>query len=72
MPPSAEGHGIMRRIVIRCDGTWNKPDSENPTNGVNFARSIALPPGPAAPLFPRPYGRGGSDLTYRPISEPKL
>lgn len=28
-----------KRIVICCDGTWNKPDSE-PTNVVKFARGI--------------------------------
>ncbi|MCH7594342.1 MAG: DUF2235 domain-containing protein, partial [Chloroflexi bacterium] len=30
----------MRRVIICCDGTWNAPDSKNPTNVVKLARSI--------------------------------
>ncbi len=31
----------MKRIAILIDGTWNRPDAENPTNVVRMARSIA-------------------------------
>lgn len=30
----------MKRIVILCDGTWNRSDSETPTNVVRFAQSM--------------------------------
>jgi len=30
----------MKRIVILIDGTWNRPDAENPTNVVRLSRSI--------------------------------
>ncbi|MFD2230651.1 phospholipase effector Tle1 domain-containing protein [Alkalimarinus sediminis] len=32
-------NGLQKRIVICCDGTWNKPDSE-PTNVVKLARGV--------------------------------
>ncbi|MDA1258272.1 MAG: DUF2235 domain-containing protein [Chloroflexi bacterium] len=31
---------MARRIVICCDGTWNRPDQKNPTNVVRLARSV--------------------------------
>ena len=30
----------MKRIVILCDGTWNRSDSETPTNVVRFAQAM--------------------------------
>ncbi len=30
----------MKRIVILCDGTWNRSDSRNPTNVVRFAKAL--------------------------------
>lgn len=30
----------MKRIVILCDGTWNRSDSETPTNVVRFAQVL--------------------------------
>jgi uncharacterized protein (DUF2235 family) len=32
---------IMKRLVICCDGTWNRDDAENPTNVVKLARSTS-------------------------------
>lgn len=31
----------MKRIVICCDGTWNRPDSPNPTNVVRLSGLVA-------------------------------
>lgn len=30
----------MKNIVICCDGTWNRPDAEHPTNVVRLARNL--------------------------------
>lgn len=30
----------MKRIVILCDGTWNRSDSDTPTNVVRFAQAL--------------------------------
>jgi hypothetical protein len=30
----------MKRLVVCCDGTWNKPDSENVTNVEKLARTV--------------------------------
>ncbi|MEM1365238.1 MAG: DUF2235 domain-containing protein [Pseudomonadota bacterium] len=30
----------MKRIIILCDGTWNRSDSKTPTNVVKIARAI--------------------------------
>ena len=38
--PIGGGPGMMRRIIICCDGTWNAPDGKNHTNVVKLARSI--------------------------------
>ncbi|MDN4474675.1 DUF2235 domain-containing protein [Demequina sp. SYSU T00192] len=35
----------MKRIVVCCDGTWNKPDQARPTNVVKIALAVA-PRGP--------------------------
>ena len=35
----------MKRIIICCDGTWNKPDKKNPTNVIKLARAV-LPTAP--------------------------
>lgn len=29
-----------KRIVVLCDGTWNRPDAEHPTNVMQLARAI--------------------------------
>ncbi len=34
----------MKRLVVCCDGTWNKPDSENVTNVEKIARSVQSDP----------------------------
>ena len=35
----------MKRIIICCDGTRNKPDKKNPTNVIKLARAV-LPTAP--------------------------
>ncbi|RNL78471.1 DUF2235 domain-containing protein [Nocardioides marmorisolisilvae] len=34
----------MKRLVVCCDGTWNKPDSENITNIEKIARTVQIDP----------------------------
>ncbi|WP_017935979.1 DUF2235 domain-containing protein [Nocardioides sp. Iso805N] len=34
----------MKRLVVCCDGTWNKPDSENVTNVEKIARTVQTDP----------------------------
>jgi hypothetical protein len=34
----------MKRLVVCCDGTWNKPDSENVTNVEKIARTVQSDP----------------------------
>jgi hypothetical protein len=34
----------MKRLVVCCDGTWNKPDSENVTNVEKMARTVQSDP----------------------------
>lgn len=34
----------MKRLVVCCDGTWNKPDSENITNVEKIARTVRTDP----------------------------
>jgi uncharacterized protein (DUF2235 family) len=31
----------MKRIVVCCDGTWNRPDEESPTNVAKLAHAVA-------------------------------
>lgn len=31
----------MKRIVILCDGTWNRSDSQHPTNVIRFAQAMS-------------------------------
>jgi uncharacterized protein (DUF2235 family) len=31
----------MKRLVICCDGTWNRPDAESPTNVTKLSRAVA-------------------------------
>ena len=38
----------MKRLVICCDGTWNRPDSENITNIEKIARTVQTDPGSSA------------------------
>src|SRR5690348_2533385 len=35
----------MKRLVVCCDGTWNKPDSETVTNVEKIARTVQTDPG---------------------------
>ncbi len=35
----------MKRLVICCDGTWNRPDSPNITNIEKIARTVQTDPG---------------------------
>ena len=37
----------MKRLVVCCDGTWNKPDSENVTNVEKIARTVQTDPAAA-------------------------
>lgn len=34
----------MKRLVVCCDGTWNKPDNENVTNVEKIARTVRSDP----------------------------
>jgi uncharacterized protein (DUF2235 family) len=34
----------MKRLVVCCDGTWNKPDSQNITNVEKIARTVQSDP----------------------------
>ena len=34
----------MKRLVVCCDGTWNKPDNENVTNVEKIARTVQSDP----------------------------
>ena len=34
----------MKRLVVCCDGTWNKPDSEHVTNVEKIARTVQSDP----------------------------
>jgi catechol 2,3-dioxygenase-like lactoylglutathione lyase family enzyme len=38
----------MKRLVVCCDGTWNKPDSENVTNVEKIARTVQSDPAATA------------------------
>jgi hypothetical protein len=38
----------MKRLVICCDGTWNRPDSPNITNIEKIARTVQTDPGSSA------------------------
>ena len=35
----------MKRLVVCCDGTWNKPDNETITNVEKLARTVQSDPG---------------------------
>ncbi len=36
--------GRMKRLVVCCDGTWNKPDSQSVTNVEKIARTVQTDP----------------------------
>jgi uncharacterized protein (DUF2235 family) len=36
----------VKRIVVCCDGTWNRPDAKSPTNVVKLANAVADSDGP--------------------------
>jgi len=38
----------MKRLIICCDGTWNRPDSPNITNIEKIARTVQTDPGSSA------------------------
>lgn len=38
-------HRGMKRLVVCCDGTWNKPDSQTITNVEKIARTVQSDPG---------------------------
>lgn len=38
-------HRVMKRLVVCCDGTWNKPDSQTITNIEKIARTVQSDPG---------------------------
>lgn len=51
----------MKRIVLLCDGTWNRSDSATPTNVVRFAQAMLLadPSGTAqVPVYVQGVGTG--------------
>src|SRR5512140_2213884 len=37
-------HRTMKRLVVCCDGTWNKPDSRVVTNVEKIARTVQTEP----------------------------
>ncbi|MFL6023901.1 MAG: DUF2235 domain-containing protein, partial [Marmoricola sp.] len=37
----------MKRLIVCCDGTWNKPDAQTVTNVEKIARTVQTDPGPA-------------------------
>ncbi|MEZ0581008.1 DUF2235 domain-containing protein [Nocardioides sp. MH1] len=39
----------MKRLVVCCDGTWNKPDNETITNIEKIARTVQTDPGASGP-----------------------
>jgi hypothetical protein len=41
----------MKRLVVCCDGTWNKPDSESITNVEKVARTVQGDPGAAGGAY---------------------
>jgi uncharacterized protein (DUF2235 family) len=38
---TSERVGAVKRVVVCCDGTWNRPDEEAPTNVAKLALAIA-------------------------------
>jgi uncharacterized protein (DUF2235 family) len=53
----------MKRLVVCCDGTWNRPDEESPTNVAKMALAIADQDGetPQRVLYHRGVGTGRFD-----------
>ena len=53
----------MKRIVVCCDGTWNRPDAESPTNVAKMALAVADADGetPQLVLYHRGVGTGRFD-----------
>lgn len=45
----------MKRIVILCDGTWNRSDSQHPTNVIRFAQHLRRGHPPRLTPYPREY-----------------
>jgi uncharacterized protein (DUF2235 family) len=53
----------VKRIVVCCDGTWNRPDAESPTNVAKMALAVADTDGetPQLVLYHRGVGTGRFD-----------
>ncbi|KAA1417947.1 DUF2235 domain-containing protein [Nocardioides humilatus] len=49
----------MKRLVVCCDGTWNKPDSETITNVEKIARTIQTDPAASGRAYQLVYYVGG-------------
>ncbi|GAA1469161.1 DUF2235 domain-containing protein [Microbacterium thalassium] len=52
----------MKRLVVCCDGTWNKPDNKDVTNVAKIARTVQNDPAPAGGVYQLVYyisGVGG-------------
>jgi uncharacterized protein (DUF2235 family) len=41
----------MKRLVVCCDGTWNKPDNENVTNVEKIARTVQSDPSATGDVY---------------------
>ena len=49
----------MKRLVVCCDGTWNKPDSETITNVEKIARTVQTDPRATGGTYQLVYYIGG-------------
>ena len=57
----------MKRLVVCCDGTWNKPDNETITNVEKVARTVQTDPSATGGVYQLVYytsgvGAGGYKL----------
>jgi hypothetical protein len=41
----------MKRLIVCCDGTWNKPDNENVTNVEKIARTVQSDPSATGEVY---------------------
>ncbi|SFI49930.1 DUF2235 domain-containing protein [Jannaschia pohangensis] len=56
----------MKRIVILCDGTWNRPESDHPTNVVRLGQALMPVDSddiPQVPLYIEGVGTGRRGVT---------
>jgi uncharacterized protein (DUF2235 family) len=49
----------MKRLVVCCDGTWNKPDSQNITNVEKIARTVQSDPSATGDVYQLVYYASG-------------